>query len=137
MTEKIAVFAGSFDPAHLGHKKLVERFLPIFDKIIVAVGINEEKKGHYTIDERKDIIRNMFKGENKVMVDSYDGWTVDYCKEVGAKYLIRGMRDSKDFEYEKQTDRFNKSIEPDIETIYIIATEDVADISSTKIKNFY
>jgi pantetheine-phosphate adenylyltransferase len=134
MTEKIAVFPGSFDPIHEGHIKLVKRFLPLFDKIIVAVGINEEKKGHYTIEERKEIIKKHFGNNPKIIIDSYKGWTVDYCVKMGAKYMLRGMRNTKDFDFEKYVDHYNKNLKPEIETIYMIATEDVENISSTKIR---
>lgn len=132
--KRIAVYPGSYDPFHLGHKALVERFLPLFDKIIIAIGINEDKKGHYTIEERKDIIREMMGGNPKIEIESYNGLTVDFCDSVGAKYMLRGMRDSKDFEFEKAVDNYNKNARPHIETIYMIATKDVEDISSTQIR---
>ena len=133
-TQKIAVFAGSFDPFHQGHKSLIDRFLPLFDKIIIAVGINENKKGHYTIDERKEIIRKIYEGNPKIGIESYEGMTVDFCKRVGASYMLRGMRDTKDFEFEKYVDHYNKNLKPEIETIYMIASPDVENISSTQIR---
>lgn len=118
-----------------GHKALVDRFLPLFDKIIIAIGINEDKKGHYTIEERKIIIHGIYGVNPKIVIDSYEGLTVDYCDKVGAKFMLRGMRNAKDFEYEMLVDNYNKGVRPDIETIYMIATKDVADISSTLIRN--
>jgi len=131
--DRIAVFPGSFDPIHDGHIQLVERFLPLFDKIVIAIGINEDKKGHYTIEERKEIIKSKINNP-KIVVDSYNGLTVDFCKKIGAKYMLRGMRNPKDFEWEKAVDNYNKGVAPDIETIYMIATKDVEDISSTQIR---
>lgn len=131
---KIAAFCGSFDPFHIGHKVLVERFLPLFDKVVIAIGINDTKKGHYSIEERKEIIRKMMGNNPKIEIESYNGLTVDFCKEIGAKYMLRGMRDSKDFEWEKAVDNYNKGVAPDIETIYMIATKDVEGISSTQIR---
>lgn len=131
--ERIAVFPGSFDPVHDGHIQLVERFLPLFDKIVMAIGINEDKKGHYTIEERKEIIKSKINNP-KIVVDSYNGLTVDFCKKIGAKYMLRGMRDEKDFTWEKAVDNYNKGVAPEIETIYMIATKDVENISSTQIR---
>ncbi len=131
--DRIAVFPGSFDPVHDGHIQLVERFLPLFDKIVVAIGINEDKKGHYTIEERKEIIKSKINNP-KIIVESYNGLTVDFCKKIGAKYMLRGMRDEKDFTWEKAVDNYNKGVAPEIETIYMIATKDVENISSTQIR---
>jgi pantetheine-phosphate adenylyltransferase len=132
--EKIAVYPGSFDPYHHGHEVLIDRFLPLFDKIIIMIGINEQKKGHYSIEERKEIIEKIYKGNPKIIVDSYKGWTVDFCVENGAKYLLRGMRDTKDFEFEKYVDHYNKNLNPNIETIYMIAGKETENISSTEIR---
>ena len=134
LDNKVACFCGSFDPFHIGHKLLIDRFLPLFDKIIIAIGINEDKKGHFTIEERKEIIKKMFKNDDRIVVESYNGLTVDFCKKMGAGYMLRGMRDENDFKFEKAVDNYNKNVAPEIETIYMIATKDVENISSTQIR---
>mgnify|MGYP000992156002 FL=1 len=99
MSEKrIAVFAGTFDPITLGHVDIVKRGLSLFDEIIVAIGHNSSKKGFFPLEKREDWIKKIFKDESKVQVKSYEGLTINFCKSVNAKFILRGLRDGKDFE---------------------------------------
>ena len=98
---KIAVFPGSFDPITLGHVDVVKRSLPLFDKIIIAIGQNSQKSGLFPIEARKAWIEQLFPNEPKLEVTTYEGLTVDFCKAVNANYIVRGIRSAADFEYEK------------------------------------
>ncbi|MBL4592986.1 MAG: pantetheine-phosphate adenylyltransferase, partial [Flavobacteriales bacterium] len=97
---KIAVFPGSFDPITLGHQNIIERALPLFDKIIVAIGQNSLKKHHFSLDQRTDFINLTFKNNPKIEVISYTGLTIDFCKEINARYILRGIRNIADYTYE-------------------------------------
>src|SRR5687768_3823530 len=110
MTKKIAIFPGSFDPITKGHEDIVKRALPLFDEIIIAVGINSSKKNFFSIEKRKGWIEKVFKGESKIKVETYPGLTVDFCKEKNANYILRGLRSSADFEFESAIAQMNKSM---------------------------
>ena len=99
---KIAIFPGSFDPITIGHVDIVKRAIPLFDEIIIAIGINTQKKYLFTLEQRIEWIQKVFKDHPSVKVESYTGLTVNYCKDRGAKYILRGIRSSADFEYEKR-----------------------------------
>ncbi|MDD5570453.1 MAG: pantetheine-phosphate adenylyltransferase, partial [Bacteroidales bacterium] len=98
---KIAVFPGSFDPITKGHESIVRRALPLFDKIIIAIGVNSEKAFYFTSEQREAHVKQVFHGESRIVVDKYSGLTVDYCRKVNAKYILRGLRISADFEFER------------------------------------
>jgi len=132
---KIAVFPGSFDPFTYGHKNIVERALPLFDKIIIAIGVNAEKKTMFSIDQRIAGIASTFINEDKVEVFEYSGLTVDFCKKHKAKFILRGIRNSIDFEYEKAIAETNKEIGNGIESIFICSDSQFATISSTIIRD--
>jgi len=133
MNNRIAVCPGSFDPITIGHIDIINRALPIFDKIIVALGYNQQKK--YLFDEVKRIefINNIFKNEPKISCSSYKGLTVNFCKTVNAKYLIRGLRSSADFEYEKGIALLNQSIS-EVETVFLISRPQYSHISSSIVR---
>ena len=99
--DKIGIFPGSFDPFSKGHENIVERFLPLFDKLIIGVGGNSAKKYMYTLESRIKHIEAIFKNEPKIVVENYSGLTVEFCKEKKAQYLLRGLRNTTDFNYEK------------------------------------
>ena len=130
---KIAVFPGSFDPITLGHVDVVQRSLPLFDKIIVAIGQNSQKSG-LPIEERKDWIERLFPNEPKLEVTTYEGLTVDFCKAVKANYIVRGIRSAADFEYEKTIAHLNHAMAGDIETFLIISRPEYSSISSTIVR---
>jgi pantetheine-phosphate adenylyltransferase len=134
MSEKIAVFPGSFDPITIGHVDIVMRALPLFDKIVVAIGNNSTKKYSFSFEQRMNWIKAVFKNEEKVEVSEFQGLTVSFAKKIGAKYLIRGIRTAADFDYEKTIAQLNKSMSPDLETICIISAPELSHISSTIVR---
>ena len=131
---KIAVFPGSFDPITIGHVDLVKRSLPLFDKIIVAVGINTQKKYIFSLDQRLEWLNAVFDEEPKVEVGHFENLTADYCKKIGAKYLLRGLRNASDFDYEKTISQLNNIIGGGLETIFLISQPGYSHISSTIVR---
>ncbi len=125
------MFPGSFDPFTTGHEAILRRVLPLFDKVVVAVGVNSDKKYMFTVEERMARIREMLNDCPTVEVTSYSGMTVDLCHRLGAKVIIRGIRTSKDFEYEQTVAAVNRLQDPSIETLLVMADPDHIDISST------
>ena len=132
---KVAVFPGSFDPFTRGHHDIVLRSLPLFDKIYIAVGFNSEKKGMFDPDKRIAWIKQLYANESKIIVDKYEGLTVDYCLSRGAKYLIRGLRNTIDFEYEKTIAHMNNHLEKDIETIFLMTKTEFSAVSSSALRD--
>ena len=135
MSKKIAVFPGSFSPFTKGHESIVLRGLSIFDEIIVSIGINSSKNDYFSIHERVDWIKNTFSEFDKVRVEKYEGLTTDFCKKVNAKYILRGLRNPYDFEYEKGIAQMNQSLCSDIETVFMITEPKFAHISSTLVRD--
>jgi pantetheine-phosphate adenylyltransferase, bacterial len=134
---KLAVYPGSFDPITIGHIDIIERASKIFDKVIVLVAINPNKKYHNTIDERVLMCKEAVKDFKNVTVDSYSGLTVDYAKKVHAQALIRGLRVVSDFEYEWQLFSANEYIDPDMEMVFFMARKKTSFISSSTINEMY
>lgn len=134
MSEKIAVFPGSFDPITKGHVNIVKRALPLFDKVVVAIGNNTSKKYSFTFEERINWIKEVFKNEPKVTVTEFQGLTVNFARKINAQYLIRGIRTAADFDYEKTIAQLNKSMAPELETICIISDPNLSHISSTIVR---
>jgi pantetheine-phosphate adenylyltransferase len=135
--EKTAVFPGSFDPFTFGHKNIVERALPLFDKIIIAIGVNAEKKTMFSLEERISGISSVFNDEKKVEVKSYAGLTVDFCLKNDARFIIRGVRNNLDFEYEKAIAQMNKELGNGIETFILCPDPEYSTISSTVIRDVF
>ena len=133
--ERIAVFPGSFDPITVGHESIIKRGCSLFDKIIVAIGENVEKKSYFEIDQRLDWIEKVFANEPKVSVARYSGLTVDFCKEVNATFILRGLRTSADFEFERSIGQVNKKLYPDIETIFLLTTPEHTSINSSIVRD--
>jgi pantetheine-phosphate adenylyltransferase len=132
---KIAVFPGSFDPITLGHQDIVERALPLFDKIIVAIGHNTIKKYHFSIDQRIEFIKLTFNNNPKIEVTKYSGLTIDFCKEVNANFILRGIRNVADYNYENSIAQMNKAMNNEIETIFMPTIPDLSAINSTIIRD--
>lgn len=127
----LALFPGSFDPFTVGHEAILRRMLPLFDKVVVAVGVNSEKRYMFSVEERLERIRAMLSDCPTVEVTSYTGMTIDLCHRLGAKVIIRGIRTAKDFEYEQTVAAVNRLQDPSIETLLVMADPDHINISST------
>lgn len=135
--EKIAVFPGSFDPFTIGHEEIVRRGLKLFDKIIIAVGVNPGKKEFLTTDSRIKLIRKAFEDTERVEVEPYFGLTVEFCKKVNSHIIIRGLRTAADFEYERAIGQANRAMDGRIETIFILTSTIHTFVSSTIVRNIY
>lgn len=131
---KIAVFPGSFDPITRAHVDIVERSLALFDKVYVGVGINHSKKGLFSHDERLTIVQSTFVDTPQVEAVHFNGLTIDFCRRVGAKYILRGIRNAADFEYEKAIANNNEALAPEIESAFLISRIGFSHISSTIIR---
>lgn len=134
MEKKIALFPGSFDPITKGHKSIVERALPMFDKIVVAVGTNTAKNSVFPLEKRIEWIEKTFAQYDNVEVVTFNSLTVDFCREIGAKYILRGLRNSTDFQYERNIARINQELDSEIETIFLMTKPDDAAISSSLVR---
>jgi pantetheine-phosphate adenylyltransferase len=133
--EKTAIFPGSFDPFTIGHESIVRRAIPMFDKIIIMVGFNANKKSFFPLEKRVKWIRQVFQNEKEIDVRIHEGLTVDFCKEVGAKYILRGLRTSSDFEYERAIAQVNKKMHPEIETIFLLTLPEHTPVNATIIRD--
>lgn len=131
---KIAVFPGSFDPITLGHYDIIKRGSTLFDKIIIAIGVNAEKKYMFPLEERKRFIEEAFKDDPKIEVITYEGLTIDLCKKVGAKFILRGLRNPADFEFEKAIAHTNRQLSK-IETVFLLTAAKTSYISSSIVRD--
>lgn len=132
---KSAVFPGSFDPITRGHESVIRRALPLFDEIIVAVGMNAEKKSYFTIEQRLEFIRQVFADAPNIKVVQYHGLTVEFCKKVNARYLLRGLRTSADFEFERSIGQINKKLYPEIETVFFLTDPQYTSLNSSIVRD--
>ena len=131
---KIAVFPGSFDPITVGHVDIVKRSLNLFDKIYIAIGVNTNKRALFDIEKRKQWLNDIFKDYSQIEIVEYGGLTVDFCKEKGAKHIIRGLRNNKDFDYEKDIAQLNFELNGGVETMFLLTQPKYAHISSTIVR---
>jgi len=129
-----AVFPGSFDPITLGHYDIIERGLTLFDEIILAIGVNAEKKYMFSLEERKQFIEEAFKDEPKIKVMTYQGLTVDFCKRQQANFILRGLRNPADFEFEKAIAHTNRKL-TEIETVFLLTSSGKSYISSSIVRD--
>ncbi len=129
-----AVFPGSFDPVTIGHVDLVRRALPLFDKIVVAIGVNASKKYYFSLDQRLAWLRLVFEEEPKVEVAFYEGLTANFCRSIGARYLLRGLRNATDFDYEKTISRLNASLCEELDTVFLVSKPEYSHISSSVVR---
>lgn len=134
MMQKTALFPGSFDPITKGHIDALEKVIPIFDKVYVALGINTSKQYYFTIEERLSMLKATFESYPKVEVISYQGLTVKFCEKMAIPYIIRGLRNTIDFEYEKAINEMNHKLNPDVHTFFVTTSPDYASISSTIVR---
>jgi len=131
---KRAIFPGSFDPITLGHYDIIERGTQLFDEIIIAIGTNADKSYMFTEKQRRTFIEKAFKGERKVKVDTYEGLTIDYCRKVNAQFILRGLRNPADFEFEKAIAHTNRKLSG-IETVFLLTSSGKSYISSSIVRD--
>lgn len=132
---KIALFPGSFDPITRGHHEIILKGLNLFDKIIIGVGQNSGKKNLFTIEERINILKSLFKNEPRIDVMTYTGLTVHFCQQIGAKFILRGLRSGQDFEYEQSIAFANKEMVNEVDTIFLLSSPSYTNISSTIVRD--
>lgn len=130
---KRALFPGSFDPITLGHYDIIERGIHLFDEVVVAIGINSEKNYMFSLEERKRFIMEAFKNEPKVKVTTYEGLTIDFCKTINAQFILRGLRNPADFEFEKAIAHTNRKLSK-IETVFLLTSARTSYISSSIVR---
>ena len=130
---KRAIFPGSFDPITMGHVDIIRRSLPLFDELIIAIGVNSTKKHMFSLDQRKAFIEATFTDEPKIKVDTYEGLTVDYCQEIEANFILRGLRNPADFEFEKTITQVNRRLS-NIETVFLLTSAETSFISSSSVR---
>lgn len=133
MTRK-AVFPGSFDPITLGHCDVIDRGLQLFDEIVLAIGINSAKKYMFSLEQRKGFLEEIYKAESRISIATYQELTVDFCKSIDAHFILRGLRSSKDFGYERPIAQTNKVMAGDIETVFLMSSPEVTHVSSTIVR---
>ena len=128
-----AVFPGSFDPITLGHLDIVQRALPFFDEIVIAVGVNQDKKYLFSLEKRITFVEKTFSSESKIKVNSYSGLTIEFCKKVNASAILRGLRNPADFEFEKSIAHTNRKLSG-IETLFLLTATETSYISSSIVR---
>ena len=131
---KRAIFPGSFDPLTLGHYDIIKRGVTLFDEVIVSIGVNSSKKYMFTLEERKQFIEDAFADEPKIKVMTYQGLTVDFCKEINVEFILRGLRNPADFEFEKAIAHTNRDLAP-IETVFLLTSADTSYIASSIVRD--
>ncbi|MFM1807594.1 MAG: hypothetical protein RLZZ242_319 [Bacteroidota bacterium] len=131
---KKALFPGSFDPITLGHYDIIQRGISLFDHLVVAIGENHDKNYRFSLDQRLAFLKETFKGESKITITTYSGLTVDYCKRIDAQFILRGLRNPADFEFEKAIAHTNRTLSK-IETVFLLTASDKAFISSSIVRD--
>lgn len=134
---KTCLFPGTFDPITLGHTDIIDRGIDLFDKIVIGIGLNSNKAPMFKLEDRIAWIKEIYKNEPKIEVASYTGLTIDFCKQIDAKYILRGIRYVSDFEYEKAIADANRTIAPEIETIFLTPVPKYSSIASTLVRDIY
>ena len=131
---RLALFAASFDPITNGHLDIAQRALRLFDRLVLAVAINLEKEGTFSVEERIDLLQSVMGDDSRVTITSFDSLTVDYAREVGAQAIIRGVRAMSDFEYEFEMALMNKHLNPGVETVFMMPSQEYMYVSSSRLK---
>jgi pantetheine-phosphate adenylyltransferase len=132
---RICLFPGTFDPVTLGHVDIINRSLPLFDKVVVGIGLNASKTPMFSAEQRMQWIQEIYKDEPKVEGAVYEGLTINYCKLIGAQFIIRGIRYVSDFEYEKTIADANRTLDPTIETIFLTGEPKYTSVASTIVRD--
>ncbi|MBL7138872.1 MAG: pantetheine-phosphate adenylyltransferase [Bacteroidales bacterium] len=134
---KIAVFPGSFDPITRGHESVILRALPLFDTIVLAIGENLEKSGYFPLEKRINWLKKIFAGEPRIRVVSYSGLTIDFCRQTGANFILRGLRTAADFDFERGIGLMNRSMMPDLETVFLLSAPEYSALSSSIVREIH
>ena len=134
--KKIAVFPGSFDPFTKGHEAVVHKALHVFDEVVIAIGVNSTKKSVFSLEKRMTHIQSLFSNNESIRIVTFQSLTIDLCKEVGAKHIVRGLRDSKDFGYERSIAHMNNTLSG-IETVFFLTNQEYAAINATIVREIY
>jgi pantetheine-phosphate adenylyltransferase len=129
-----AIFPGSFDPITLGHEDIIRRGIPLFDEIVIAIGVNAEKKYMFSLEDRKRFIEETFKNEPKISIVVYEGLTIDLCQKINANFILRGLRNPADFEFEKAIAHTNRRMSK-IETVFLLTAAGTSYISSSIVRD--
>lgn len=132
---KTALFPGSFDPITIAHVDILTRALPLFDKIVIGIGLNSSKQNFLSAEKREEMVKTVFAAYEKVEVQLYEGLTVDFCRKINAKYMVRGIRSASDFEYERAIAQINQTMMPEAETILLLSKPEYSAISSTIVRD--
>lgn len=135
--KRIAVFPGSFDPVTKGHENIVRRSAPLFDEIILAVGVNADKKPYFPLEKRLEWLKMVFSDVKNVSVDHYSGLTVDYCVTKNANYILRGLRTSADFEFERSVGQINRMLNPQIEIVFMLTPPEYTPVNSSIVRDIH
>lgn len=135
--KKVAVFPGSFDPITKGHENVIKRAIPLFDEIIIAIGENAEKNNYFKLEDRVKWIEKVFENNKNISVETYSGLTTDFCKSKGSKFLLRGLRTSADFEFERSIGQVNKRLYPEIETVFMLTASEFTPVSSSIVRDIH
>ncbi|MFT4061316.1 MAG: pantetheine-phosphate adenylyltransferase [Edaphocola sp.] len=135
LMQRICLFPGSFDPVTKGHIDIIQRSLPLFDKMVIGIGTNSNKQAMFGAEQRVAWIRDAFPDEERIEVAAYEGLTVNFCREIGAKFILRGVRYVSDFEYEKGIADMNRMLEPGLETIFLTSSPQYSTVSSTLVRD--
>ncbi len=135
--KRIAVFPGSFDPVTKGHENIVRRSAPLFDELVVAIGVNADKKSYFPLDKRVEWLKIVFADLKNIRIDHYHGLTVDYCLKQNANYILRGLRTSADFEFERSVGQVNKMLYPQIENIFMLTRPEHTPINSSIVRDIH
>jgi pantetheine-phosphate adenylyltransferase len=133
--QRVCLFPGTFDPITLGHVDIIERAVALFDKLVIGVGINSSKLPMFTVEQRTKWISDIFAHDPRIEVTGYEGLTVDYCRKIDARFILRGIRYISDFEYEKAIADMNRMLAPDIETLFLTCAPVYSTISSTLVRD--
>ncbi|MBV8252495.1 MAG: pantetheine-phosphate adenylyltransferase [Chitinophaga sp.] len=134
---RICLFPGTFDPITLGHTDVIDRALDLFDKLVIGIGYNSAKQPMFPLEQRMEWIRQHYKNDSRVEVASYQGLTIDFCRKIEARFILRGIRGVGDFEYEKAIADVNRTMEPSVETIFLSCSPQYASIASTLVRDIH
>lgn len=134
-TNKVAIFPGSFDPFTKGHEYIVNKGLDLFDKIVIGIGYNANKQGFFSLEQRQRWVEELFTDEPRILIESYEGLTVDFAKKHRANFILRGIRTSADFEYERAIAQMNKIVSNGIESVFLLTTPELTPVTSTIVRD--